>query len=297
MVRNQILILFLSSVILTSGHVCKAGEFGFIHNNFMKNSLVVPISRDRNYLGQHQFRVNVLGLNTYLESGNWQEKVDQLFKKEEILKNKTDKDENNNILGMYVLAGTGKLRYNLNGTPLYNFDYEIIKGGGVSLEIPLQSLDERFSVYNELGFSVFKSQTSQHLIDTVGGDPENNYYDINLTFSPNAITLSNIVRYSLTPGEFKYYVAVGIYNSFVVSSTNLKETTHHRNGEILNYTEEAVPDPTVYGLMLLACTGFSYRNIGFELRFDPGHNYSNKLNYSVYMPSFMALLHVRFNPR
>ncbi len=213
------------------------------------------------------------------------------------LSHSTNEDESHNILGMYIVIGMGKLRYNLENKSLYKFDYEVTKGGGLSLEIPLHALNENFSFYNELGFSQFKAEANQHYSDTVGGDPLNNFYDISTTFSPNTVTVSNIVRYTLTPREFKYYVAIGIYNSFVVSSTNLKETEHFRNGISDKYTEKAVPDPAVHGLMLLASTGFSYRNIGFEIRFDPGRNYTNKINNAVYMPTFMGLLHVRFNPK
>jgi hypothetical protein len=227
-----------------------------------------------------------------------QQKCDFLSLSYSQFNNTKDVNESTNILGMYILAGIGKLRYNVEGTPLYKFDYEYIKGGGINYEIPLLSLNERFSVYNELGFSVFNAKTSVHTIDTVGGaDPATNYYDINLTFSPNTVTLVNTVKYTLTPNAFKYYVSLGIYNSFVVSSTNTRETYHYTNGEPLITKDLAVPDPTVYGLMLLISTGFSYKNIGFELRFDPGRNYSSKLNYAVYMPSFNALLHVRFNSK
>jgi len=209
---------------------------------------------------------------------------------------KRDSDSKN-IFGMYITLGMGKLRYNISGSPQYTFDYEYIKGGGISLEIPLPSLNERFSVYNELSFSTFEANSKLHYNDTSVGNTGNNYYDIDLTFSPNTVTLSNIIRYTLTPGEFKYYVALGIYNSFVVSSTNFKKTVHYVNGETSTYNEQAFPDQNVHGLMLLACTGFSYRNIGLEIRFDPGHNYSGKLNYAVYMPSFIAQFHVRFNPK
>jgi len=206
-------------------------------------------------------------------------------------------DGGKQILGMYIQVSMGKLRYNYEEKSLYIFDQEYTKGGGVSLEIPLISLSERFSVFNELGFSQFKATTERHYSDTTGGDPEHNYYDISMVFSPNMLTISNTMRYVLTPGDFRYFVSLGIYNSFVVSSTNTKETFHTLKGQQDKYTENAVPDPAVHGLMLLASTGFTYRNIGLELRFDPGRNYTNKLNYAVYMPAFSALLHVRFTQR
>jgi hypothetical protein len=208
----------------------------------------------------------------------------------------SDDNEHKNILGMYIQAGYGKLRFNFNDEKQYSFDYVPTKGGGISLEIPLKVMEGRFSVYNELGFSIFKAHTAFRLQDTASGDPVNNYFDYTITYAPNIISLSNIARYSLTPNEFQFYVAVGISNSFVISPTNIKESIHTLNGEVKTTTEDAVPSPAVHGLSILTATGFSYRNIGLEIRFDPGRNYSNKLNYAVYMPTFYALLHVRFNP-
>lgn len=205
--------------------------------------------------------------------------------------------ENKNILGMFLLAGYGRLRYNTYNESLYTMDASFIKGGGASYEIPLEVFKNKFSFYNELGFSLFKSNESLHYGDTIGGDPVNNYYDINLTFSPNMIYIANTLRYTFTPGEFKYYVSLGILSSFVVSSVNTKETLHTTNGETKRYVDEFVPDPAVFGITVPVSTGFTYRNVGFEIRFDPGRNFSNKLNYAIYMPAFDALLHVRFIPR
>jgi len=196
--------------------------------------------------------------------------------------------ENANVLGMFLMLGYGKLRYNIYEKAYYTMDYSITKGGGVSYEIPLEALDGKFSVYNELGFSLFKSEAKLHYADTIGGDPVNNYYDVNLLFSPNTVFLSNTLRYCLTKSEFEYYVSIGISNSFVVSSTNTKETLHTIQGSTERYVDEFVPDPAIHGISVLISTGFSYKNIGFEMRFDPGRNYSNQIHYAVYMPSVLG---------
>lgn len=298
MVSSCIRILFLCSVLLAFRSVCFAEQPGVLNNYFSESTLTLAKTSNLYYTALKKYK-------TYWNGSDFKVQPsiilpgDALFlSNTENFSSKKDGNENGNILGMYIIAGYGKLRYNFEGSPMYEFDYELTKGGGVSFEIPLLTLNERFSIYNELGFSVFNAKTSQHTVDTAGGaDPATNYYETNLTFSPNTVTLSNIVRYTLTPRDFKYYVAIGIYNSFVVSSTNQKETYHYVNGEPLITKDLAVPDPSVYGMMLLVCTGFSYKNIGFEIRFDPGRSYSNKLNYAVYMPTFDALLHVRFNPK
>ncbi len=206
-------------------------------------------------------------------------------------------NENGNILGMFIMAAYGKLRYNVYDKGLYTMDESVVKGGGVNYEIPLEFWGGKFSVYNELGFSLFKSVTSQHYGDTVGGDPIHNYYDLNATFAPNMVSLANMLRYTFTPGEFKYYASVGITCSFVISSTNTKETLHTTVDSMKRYTDEFIPEPAVFGITVPVSTGFSYRNFGLEIRFDPGRNFSSRPNYAVYMPTFYALLHARFNPR
>ncbi len=206
-------------------------------------------------------------------------------------------DGSGNILGMFIMAAYGTLRYNVYDKGLYTMNESLVKGGGVNYEIPLEFWGSKFSVYNELGFSLFKSVTSQHYGDTVGGDPIHNYYDVNATFAPNLVFLTNMLRYTFTPGEFKYYASVGITCSFVVSSTNTKETLHITGSDTKRYMDEFIPDPTVFGITVPVSTGFSYRNVGLEIRFDPGRNFSSRPNYAVYMPSFYALLHARFNPR
>lgn len=248
---------------------------------------------DRNYSGNNSFTKSYALANVNRNLINSDNNQTTSFN---ALAASSDDDENKNILGMYIQAGYGKLRFNFNDEKQYSFDYVATKGGGMSLEIPLKVMEGRFSVYNELGFSIFKAHTAFRVPDSTDGDPVNDYTDVNVTYAPNIISLSNIARYGLTPNEFQFYVAVGISNSFVISPTNIKESVHTLNGEVKTTTEDAVPSPAVHGLSILTATGFSYRNIGFEIRFDPGRNYSNKLNYAVYMPTFYAMLHVRFNP-
>lgn len=297
MIVSRLKLILISSVLLCFSSATVAGEGGFSNTTFLR---ITPDFNRSHYLSTSFALKDNSRCNRFF---SLDQKISNFHKSllSDLTLNSQQgaraENENNNILGMFINIGYGKLRYNIDGLPAYQFDYVYTKGGGISLEIPLLKFNEKFSVYNELGFSQFKATTAKHYSDTAGGDPANNYSDVKLTFAPNAVTLSNIVRYTLTPGDFKYYVALGIYNSFVVSSTNLKETYRITNGVPSTTTGEAVPDPAVHGLMLLVCTGFSYRNIGFEVRFDPGHNYTNKLDYAVYMPAFNALLHVRFNPK
>jgi len=276
------------------------------NHNFAQNSLLYPsFCKDTPVASIKQNTYGNIILDKYSDTFYAATSNSNVVKKEfSVLSGSENKsfsmgsdDDTRNILGMFVFAGYGKLRFNFENKSLYTFNQAYIKGGGLSLDIPLPMLSERFSLYNELSFSQFKAETNFRISDTASSDPGTNYYDINMQFSPNILTISNCIKYTLTPGSFKYYVALGIYNSFVISATNLKRSDRYTNGIVKTEYEDAVPNSAFHGLMLLASTGFSYKNIGLEFRFDPGRNYSNKVDYAVYMPNFQAILHICFNPK
>ena len=205
--------------------------------------------------------------------------------------------DKNVILGMSVGMGIGNLRYIVENEKIYQFGKTYTKCAGISFDIPVHVLEDKVSVLNELSYMQFQAKTFKQYSDSLSSDPVNNYYTENLTFAPGMLLISNIVRYYITQSDFRYYLSFGIYNSFVISSTNKREILHMMDGKVTSAYDDAVPKPATHGLMLLAGTGFSYRNVGFEIRFDPGRNYSNKLNYSIYMPTFTGVLTVQFNPR
>lgn len=200
------------------------------------------------------------------------------------------------ILGMTGGMGITQLRYNSYDQSLYKFKQSWSSSTGISLDFPMHKIEDRGSFYNELVFFRFNSTASSHIIDSTTGNPENSYYDNSLEFAPNIVTLANMFRYTFTPGNFKYFVSAGIYNNFVLSANNRKTTVHTVNGVPATSTENAIPELAVHGLMITAGTGFIYKNIGLEFRFDPGRNFTRLYDYSVYAMTFSALLHVRFNP-
>lgn len=204
--------------------------------------------------------------------------------------------ESNAIYGIVATLGIGKLRYTINNEDVITFNQSLTKCGGLSIEFPLEVMDGKVSIYNELTFSQFEAKASDVVIDTNQfGYPDK--FDSKYNFSPNILSLTHIFRYVLTPNEFKYYVGVGAYNNIIVGATNKKETrVTTALGEHYIY-DKAVQKPATHGLMLIASTGFSYRNIGFELRYDPGRNYTNVLENYVFQQLFTAHFHVRFNPK
>lgn len=204
--------------------------------------------------------------------------------------------QSNAILGMTGGMGITQLRYNSYDQSLYKFKQCWSSSSGISLDFPMHKIEDRGSFYNELVFFRFNTTASSHTIDSTTGNPTNSYYDNSLEFAPNMVTLANMFRYTFTPGNFKYFVSAGIYNNFVISANNRKTIVHTVNGVPETTTEDAIPDLAIHGLMITAGTGFIYKNIGLEIRFDPGRNFSRLYDYSVYAMTFSALLHVRFNP-
>jgi len=130
--------------------------------------------------------------------------------------------DKNVILGMSVGMGIGKFKYIGENVKLYEFGKTYSKCAGISFDIPIHILEDKVSIMNEFSFMQFQAKASKHYADTLSNDPVNNYYDESLTFSPELIYITNMVRYYLTKGDFRYYLSFGIYNSFVISSTNRK---------------------------------------------------------------------------
>jgi len=200
------------------------------------------------------------------------------------------------ILGMAVGMGYGKLRSNDLTDETFRFKPSYTKYAGFTLEIPIPKLEKKATFYNEMSFSQFEATSSTHFADTASGFPGRDYYDYKQTFAPNLISIANMFRFCFTNGDFKYYVSAGIYNSFVISPVNRKTIDHTVNGVVSTTQGDAVPKYAVHGLMIIAGTGITYKYIGLEIRFDPGRNYTNQIDYSVYSPTLSAMLQVRFNP-
>lgn len=209
---------------------------------------------------------------------------------------KSRSDDTRNTLGMMLGVSYGKLRTNDLSDPDFNFTPSWSKWAGFTLEIPMQKMEKRGSFYSEITFSQFEANSFVHFADSSLGHPERDYYEITQKFAPNAITVTNMFRYCFTNNDFKYYVAAGIYNSFIISAVNSRKTAWYQAGESNTEEEEAIPDHSIHGLMLVVSTGIAYKYAGLEFRYDPGRNYTRKVDYSVHQPSAVMVLHVRFNP-
>lgn len=202
--------------------------------------------------------------------------------------------EKSSIFGMEAGIGYGKLRSNDLKDKEFNFTPSYTKSAGFTLELAIPNLEKRGTLFNELSFSQFEANSFVRIPDTSLGRPDRDYIDVTQKFSPNLFTVSNMFRYCFTNSDFKYYVSIGIYNSFVISPVNRKTIQKNQNGTLKTNEEKVIPDYATHGLMLLLGTGISYKYIGFELRYDPGRNYTRKIDYSIHIPTITAIIHVRF---
>lgn len=210
--------------------------------------------------------------------------------------NANQRAKGNGIYGIVATLGYGKLRYTFDNEDILKFNFSLTKSGGVSIDFPLEIMDGKVNIYNELTFSQFEAKASETLIDTNQyGFPVS--FDSKFNFSPNLLGVAHIIRYNLTPNDFKYYIGVGVYNNFLIGTTNSKVTLVTTQTDQYSLYDKAIPKPSIHGIMLLASTGFVYRNIGFEIRYDPGRNYTNLIENYVFQQLFTAHLHVRFNAR
>jgi hypothetical protein len=209
---------------------------------------------------------------------------------------KSQEERNPAILGLAAGVGYGKLKSNDVSDPQFVFKPTTTKLAGFTLELPIPKLEEKGTFYSELSFSQFDANSFVHLSDSSHGFPDRDFYEVTQKFSPNIITVTNMFRYCFTKSNFKYFVSAGIYNSFILSPVNRKMTVHTVDGEANTTVEDAIPDHSVHGLMLIVGTGISYKYAGLEIRYDPGRNYTKKVDYSVYSPNVSVVLNVRFNP-
>lgn len=196
------------------------------------------------------------------------------------------------IYGITAGLGTGAMRINYDNNRVFTYDQSTFKSIGPFIEFPLEVLDGNWSIYNELTYNTFTARGSSHAVDTSGG--KTTTYDSVFLFEPSLITLTHLIKYNLTPNNFKYFIGVGFYNSFMFSAGNsLKIIKKSEGSETISY-QKAVDNAAIHGLMLILSTGFTYRNIGLEVRFDPGRNYSRAVFTGLYAPVFSAHMQFRF---
>jgi hypothetical protein len=200
------------------------------------------------------------------------------------------------VFGISAGLGYGRLRNEDAQSIDFNFKTSYTQYGSFTLEVPMQKMEQKGSLQNELTFMHFDAVSHQIKPDSSLGFPGRDYYEINQHFSPYLISVTNMFRYCFTKTEFKYYLSLGIYNSFIVSTLNEKKVGHFLDGQSETTTEQVINDYARHGIMLVAGTGITYKYAGIEFRFDPGRNYTRKVTTSVYMPTIMVMLHVRLNP-
>lgn len=122
-----------------------------------------------------------------------------------------------------IVAGLSSSVLDFKGS----FDPEVIDGnfprstnfaGGISLNIIAPRLQRRFSIYNELLFTSYKTTLINEIYTN-----ENYYRKYYYTMGYRYIKLINMVRFQFPAGNSKVFLNLGFSNGLAISETNEKK--------------------------------------------------------------------------
>ena len=196
-------------------------------------------------------------------------------------------------LGLLAGLSASKLRFKGTYTPDIinsNFPPSYNASGGLFLNWMLPRLRQRFSLYNELGFTSYKSSTS-----TQTDYSENSYNRYTNTFGYGYIKLTNMIRFYIPTGDLKLFVNAGMTNAVAISETNEQVT------ESKFYTVEPVISKDIvlgatkkYEIGASLGLGASYKKWGAELRHESSNGMSALLDLKSSVKRYYLLLSYRF---
>ncbi|NME71450.1 outer membrane beta-barrel protein [Flammeovirga aprica] len=130
---------------------------------------------------------------------------------------------------------------------------------GLSFEISPQIHLQRFTLYNELGYSSYEHNAQVKLGNTISSS---RFYDYDL--SASMIQLTNLLRYKVyNQKQFKIFLNAGICNNFILNAK--AERTRVENG---SEPTDIFKGTKSYLLGGVFGYGFSINRISFENRFE-----------------------------
>ncbi|SEI43498.1 hypothetical protein SAMN04487995_0702 [Dyadobacter koreensis] len=162
--------------------------------------------------------------------------------------------------------------------------------GGVSLDLILPRTRQKFSIYNELFFTSFK--TSNHL-EQYTSDQDFSFMDYTLGFG--YVKLNNFLRYRIPARKFSLYINLGVSNGLIVSESNTArvETTFFSDkGRVT--TGQALGSVRKYEQGLLGGVGAAMRKYSLEVRYERGNGMSAYQGLNSLAQRFYILLAYQF---
>jgi hypothetical protein len=150
------------------------------------------------------------------------------------------------------------------------FDQSVDPAFGISVDLVLPRYHGKWSLYNELMFSSYK--TTGRFNDYVNDDQfAISNYEIGFSY----IKLNNFLRYKYPIGGFYVYANAGISNGLAVSVSN--DRVIERKFYSTSSTEKvkALDEPRKYEQGFLLGVGAKFKKLSFEVRYEQGNGMSN----------------------
>jgi len=159
--------------------------------------------------------------------------------------------------------------------PLANTEYNASTNfsGGFSLDVIFPKNHERWSIYNELFFTSFKTSgyyneaKSDFLYKKTWTEVGASYVKINNNF-----------RYKFPIRSNYIFLQAGISNGFMVSSTNYKKTETRVFARIFSEEGKVLDNYSTYEQAFTIGAGMLFKKASFQVRFESGNGIINGLN-------------------
>lgn len=162
--------------------------------------------------------------------------------------------------------------------------------GGIYFDITLSRSLGRWSVYNEILYSSYKTGGSY----TVFNNPEY-YTDYNTTIAPKSVKINNLIRYKIPVSGFFLYLNAGIANGFVLSAKNelLKHTKFYSTEE--TETLKVLNPLRKHYQELVTGIGAKYGRYSLEARAAFGNGLADPKVIKSSTSAYAVFLGYRFN--
>jgi len=159
--------------------------------------------------------------------------------------------------------------------PLVNAGYKpsLNFSGGFSLDLIFPNRHKRWSVYNELFFTSFK--TNGYYND-VKSDFQNTqtWTEVGASY----IKINNNVRYKYPIKSTFVFLQAGISSGFMVGSTNYRKTETQVFARFFTEEGKVLDDFTTYEQAFSVGAGMLYKKASFQVRYESGNGIINGLN-------------------
>lgn len=175
--------------------------------------------------------------------------------------------------------------YLVNG----EFTSSVNFSAGVFLDVILTRNQRKWSIYNEILFTTYKTRGYFERFDN-----ENSYEKTTTEIGYSYLKMNNLIRYTYPIGNSFIFLNGGMSNGFAVSETNYKKKESRTNTIERVVEETALNSTRKHEQGLLLGTGIKYSKYSLELRYERGNGMSDFSALNSITKSYYILLGYRF---